>query len=62
MFLTDLGLAQELMEYNQSDFGIEIKQKTGSDENAIVDKLQTIFKNKITVKIELNSMKLSIKC
>jgi lipoprotein-releasing system permease protein len=47
----DLGLAQELMEYKSNQIsGIEIKQKTGSDENAIVDKLQTFFKNKITVK------------
>ena len=47
----DLGLAQELLEYKTNQIsGIEIKVKAGSDENAIVEKLQTIFNNKITVK------------
>jgi lipoprotein-releasing system permease protein len=47
----DLGLAQELMEYKSNQIsGIEIKEKTGADENAIIDNLQTIFKNKIIVK------------
>jgi lipoprotein-releasing system permease protein len=47
----DLGLAQELLEYKNNQIsGIEIKEKTGANENAIIDKLQTIFKNKITVK------------
>ncbi|HEY4617564.1 MAG TPA: FtsX-like permease family protein [Flavobacterium sp.] len=47
----DLGLAQELMEYKSNQIsGIEIKEKTGADEGAIIDNLQTIFKNKIIVK------------
>jgi lipoprotein-releasing system permease protein len=47
----DLGLAQELLEYKSNQIsGIEIKEKTGTDEDAIIDQLQTIFKNKITVK------------
>lgn len=48
---SDLGLAQELLEYKTNQIsGIEIKEKTGADENAIIDKLQSIFNNKITVK------------
>jgi lipoprotein-releasing system permease protein len=47
----DLGLAQELLEYKTNQIsGIEIKMKKGADEKAIVNKLQTIFNNKITVK------------
>jgi lipoprotein-releasing system permease protein len=47
----DLGLAQELLEYKTNQIsGIEIKEKKGADENAIVSKLQTIFNNKITIK------------
>ncbi|WP_091433787.1 ABC transporter permease [Flavobacterium degerlachei] len=47
----DLGLAQELLEYKTNQIsGIELKEKTGADEDAIIDQLQTIFKNKITVK------------
>ncbi|TDE03978.1 ABC transporter permease [Flavobacterium sandaracinum] len=47
----DLGLAQELLEYKTNQVsGIEIKTKTGADESAIIDQLQTIFNNKITVK------------
>lgn len=47
----NLGLAQELLEYQSNQVsGIEIKEKTGADENAIIDQLQVIFKNKITVK------------
>jgi len=47
----DLGLAQELMEYKSNQIsGIEIKEKIGADEGAIIDNLQTIFKNKIIVK------------
>lgn len=46
-----LGLAQELLEYQHNQVsGIEIKEKVGADENAIIDKLQAIFTNKITVK------------
>lgn len=47
----DLGLAQELLEYKTNQIsGIEIKEKKGADENAIISQLQTIFNNKITVK------------
>lgn len=47
----DLGLAQELLEYKTNQVsGIEIKTKTGADESAITEQLQTIFNNKITVK------------
>lgn len=47
----DLGLAQELLEYKTNQVsGIEIKVKNGADEHAITDRLQTIFKNTITVK------------
>ena len=47
----DLGLAQELLEYKTNQIsGIEIKEKKDADENAIIDKLQTIFNHKITVK------------
>lgn len=47
----NLGLAQELLEYQPNQIsGIEIKEKVGANEDAIIDKLQSIFKNKITVK------------
>ncbi len=47
----DLGLAQELLEYNPNQIsGIEVKMKKDADENAIVSKLQTLFNHKITVK------------
>lgn len=47
----DLGLAQELLEYKTNQIsGIEIKEKPGADENAIISQLQTIFNTKITVK------------
>ena len=47
----DLGLAQELLEYKTNQIsGIEIKEKKDADEAAIIEKLQTIFNNKITVK------------
>lgn len=47
----DLGLAQELLEYKTNQIsGIEVKIKKDADENAIVNKLQNIFNNKITVK------------
>nr|WP_315215790.1 FtsX-like permease family protein [uncultured Flavobacterium sp.] len=47
----DLGLAQELLEYKTNQVsGIEIKVKTGADEKAIINQLQTIFDLKITVK------------
>jgi hypothetical protein len=51
-------LAQELLEYQSNQVsGIEIK-RTLANENAIIDKLKAVFQNKITVKIELNSMNL----
>ncbi|MBA4275314.1 FtsX-like permease family protein [Flavobacterium sp.] len=47
----DLGLAQELLKYKPNQIsGIEVKIKKDADENAIVNKLQNIFNNKITVK------------
>ena len=47
----DLGLAQELLEYKPNQIsGIEIKEKSGANENAIIAKLNSIFKNKITIK------------
>lgn len=47
----DLGLAQELLEYKTNQVsGIEIKVKSGADESAVIDQLQTIFNNSITVK------------
>ena len=48
---SDLGLAQELLEYKTNQIsGIEIREKIGANETAIIDQLQTIFNNKITVK------------
>jgi lipoprotein-releasing system permease protein len=47
----DLGLAQELLEYKTNQIsGIEIKERKDADEAAIIEKLQTIFNNKITIK------------
>jgi len=47
----DLGLVQELLEYKTNQIsGIEIKLKKDADENAVKKRLQTIFKNKITIK------------
>jgi lipoprotein-releasing system permease protein len=47
----DLGLAQELLNYKINQVsGIEIKIKKGAEESDIINKLQTIFNNKITVK------------
>jgi len=47
----DLGLAQELLEYKSNQIsGIEIKLAKDADEKTVVSGLQTIFKNKITVK------------
>ncbi len=53
----DLGLAQELLEFKPNQIsGIELKMKKDADENAIIDKLQTIFNHKITIKnrVQLN--------
>ena len=47
----DLGLAQELLEYNPNQIsGMEFKLKKDADETAIINSLQSIFNNKITVK------------
>lgn len=47
----DLGLAQELLEYKTNQIsGIEVKMEKDANENAIINKLQTIFNNKIIVK------------
>jgi lipoprotein-releasing system permease protein len=43
-------LAQNTRIQVQSDLGIEIKETSKADEAAIIEKLQTIFNNKITVK------------
>ena len=47
----DLGLAQDLLEYDKTQIsGIEIHEKKGADEGLIMNQLNQIFKNKITVK------------
>ncbi|MBP6425576.1 MAG: ABC transporter permease [Flavobacterium sp.] len=47
----DLGLAQELLEYQPNQVsGLEIKIEKGANEKVIIEQLQTIFKNTITVK------------
>lgn len=47
----DLGLAQELLEYKPNQIsGIEIKMKQDADEKVIINSLQTIFNNKVTIK------------
>ncbi len=47
----DLGLAQELLEYKPNQVsGLEIKIQKGTNENAVIEQLQSIFNNTITVK------------
>lgn len=47
----DLGLTQELLMYKSNQIsGIEFKLKESADEDLIKSKLETIFKNKITLK------------
>ena len=47
----DLGLAQELLEYKPHQIsGIEVKTIKDVDEKEVINKLQTIFNHKITVK------------
>jgi lipoprotein-releasing system permease protein len=47
----DLGLAQELLEYQPNQVsGLEIKIQKGANEKVIIEQLQSIFKNTITVK------------
>ncbi len=47
----DLGLAQELLEYQPHQVsGLEIKIQKGANEKAIIEQLQSIFNNSITVK------------
>jgi len=48
---SDLGLAQELLEYKPNQIsGIEIKIKKEADEALIMTQLQSIFNNKIKIK------------
>jgi lipoprotein-releasing system permease protein len=47
----DLSLAQELLEYQPNQIsGIEFKLRPNADEDDVIEQLQTIFKNKITLK------------
>jgi lipoprotein-releasing system permease protein len=47
----DLGLAQQLLEYKSNQIsGIELKEKPNVDENVIIEKLNAIFKGKVTIK------------
>ncbi|WP_264566327.1 ABC transporter permease [Flavobacterium sp. N3904] len=47
----DLGLAQELLEYKPNQISnLEIKLNDDANESAVIEKLQSIFNNKITVK------------
>ena len=47
----DLGLAQELLEYKPNQVsGLEIKIQKGTNEKEVIEQLQTIFYNTITVK------------
>ena len=48
---TDLTLAQELLEYKPNQISeIEIKMKTNANESKIIEKLNTIFHNKVAIK------------
>ena len=47
----DLGLAQELLEYQPNQVsGLEIKIQKETNENSVIEQLQSIFKNTITIK------------
>lgn len=47
----DLTLAQELLEYKPNQLsGIEIKTKPNADEATIIEKLNSVFQNKVEVK------------
>ncbi len=47
----DLPLAQELLELKPNQVsGIEIKTKINTDETAIIEKLNVVFKNKVAIK------------
>lgn len=47
----NLDLAQQLLEYKSNQIsGIEVKEKPNADENAIIEKLNGIFKGKVTIK------------
>ncbi|MFA9188957.1 FtsX-like permease family protein [Flavobacterium sp. FBOR7N2.3] len=47
----DLGLTQELLEYKSNQISaIELKEKPNADENAIIQKLNNVFKGKATIK------------
>jgi lipoprotein-releasing system permease protein len=48
---TDLGLAQELLQYKPNQVSaIELRLKPGADEAATIEGLESIFKNKVEVK------------
>ncbi|TBX71363.1 ABC transporter permease [Flavobacterium silvisoli] len=47
----DLALARELLELKPNQIsGLEIKEKPNADETVIVEKLNTVFNNKVTIK------------
>ncbi|WPR71860.1 FtsX-like permease family protein [Flavobacterium sp. NG2] len=47
----DLRMAQDLLEYDRKQIsGIEIKKNTDADEALIIEQLNQIFKNKVTIK------------
>jgi len=47
----DLGLAQELLEYKTNQISsLEIKLKKDAEESPIINKLKSIFNNKVTIK------------
>jgi lipoprotein-releasing system permease protein len=47
----DLGLVQELLDYKYNQISnLEIKLKQDADEAAVIEKLQSVFNHKITVK------------
>lgn len=47
----DLGLAQELLGYEPNQISaIELKLKPNANENNVIEKLQTVFNNQVTIK------------
>ena len=47
----DLGLTQSLLEFRPNQISaIELKISPGADEDAIIDQVKTVFKNRVTVK------------
>ena len=58
LFRSDLGLAQELLEYKPSQIsGIEIKTKPNANQTEVIGQIQKILNNKVNVKTraELNA-------